>query len=78
MFLLVFWHLKQLGFSLLITVMKNAICIESFWVTKKKLFFKKSTSLDAILKAVLNLQTINAGEGVEKREPSYTVGGNVN
>ena len=25
-----------------------------------------------------NLQTINAGEGVEKREPSYTVGGNVN
>ena len=25
-----------------------------------------------------NLQTINAGEGVEKKEPSYTVGGNVN
>ena len=24
------------------------------------------------------LQTINAGEGVEKREPSCTVGGNVN
>ena len=24
------------------------------------------------------LQTINAGESVEKREPSYTVGGNVN
>ena len=23
-------------------------------------------------------QTINAGEGVEKREPSYTVDGNVN
>ena len=23
-----------------------------------------------------SLQTINAGEGVEKREPSYTVGGN--
>ena len=27
---------------------------------------------------VKNLQTINAGEGVEKREPSCTVGGNVN
>ena len=27
---------------------------------------------------ITNLQTINAGEGVEKREPSYTVGGNVN
>ena len=25
-----------------------------------------------------NLQTINAAEGVEKRESSYTVGGNVN
>ena len=25
-----------------------------------------------------SLQAINAGEGVEKREPSYTVGGNVN
>ena len=26
---------------------------------------------------IKNLQTINAREGVEKREPSYTVGGNV-
>ena len=26
----------------------------------------------------MSLQTINAGEGVEKRECSYTVGGNVN
>ena len=25
-----------------------------------------------------NLQPINAGEGVEKREASYTVGGNAN
>ena len=25
-----------------------------------------------------SLQTINAGEGVEKREPSYSVGGNAN
>ena len=25
-----------------------------------------------------SLQTIYAGEGVEKREPSYTVGGNAN
>ena len=25
-----------------------------------------------------NVQTISAGEGVEKREPSYTTGGNVN
>ena len=28
--------------------------------------------------ATQSLQAINAGEGVEKREPSYTVGGNAN
>ena len=28
--------------------------------------------------AIKNLQTINAGEGVEKKEPSYTLGGNEN
>ena len=27
---------------------------------------------------IKNLQTINGGEGAEKREHSYTVGGNVN
>ena len=27
---------------------------------------------------IKNLQITYAGEGVEKREPSYTVGGNVN
>ena len=27
---------------------------------------------------IQSLQAINAGEGVEKREPSYTVGGNAN
>ena len=28
--------------------------------------------------AIQSLQVINAGEGVEKREPSYTVGGKAN
>ena len=28
--------------------------------------------------AIKSLQAINAGEGVEKREPSYPVGGNAN
>ena len=28
--------------------------------------------------AIKSLQTISAGEGAEKKEPSYTVGGNVN
>ena len=35
--------------------------------------------LTTVRKAIIkNLQTINAGEGVAKREPSYTVGGNIN
>ena len=37
-----------------------------------------STSHLAERESSKNLQTINAGEGVEKREPSYTTGGNVN
>ena len=32
----------------------------------------------AIIKKQKNLQTVNNKEDVEKREPSYTVGGNVN
>jgi len=27
---------------------------------------------------IKNLQTIDAGEGIDKRESSYTIGGNVN
>ena len=27
---------------------------------------------------IKNLQTVNAGEGLEKKEPSYTVGGTAN
>ena len=34
--------------------------------------------LTPVRMAIKNLQIINAGEGREKREPSYTVGGNVN
>ena len=34
--------------------------------------------LTPVRMAVIQKSTINAGEGVEKREPSYTVGGNAN
>ena len=34
--------------------------------------------LTLVRMAIISLQTTNAGEGVEKREPSYTVGRNVN
>ena len=32
----------------------------------------------ARMAVIQSLQAINAGEGVEKKEPSYTVGGNAN
>ena len=34
--------------------------------------------LTPVRMAIIKKSTINAGEGVEKREPSYTVGGNAN
>ena len=34
--------------------------------------------LTPVRMAVIQKSTNNAGEGVEKREPSYTVGGNAN
>ena len=34
--------------------------------------------LTLVRKAIIKLFTISATEGVEKKEPSYTVGGNVN
>ena len=40
--------------------------------TTKRYHFKRQNGCDP------RLQAINAGEGVEKREPSYTVGGNAN
>ena len=33
--------------------------------------------LRAVRMAIIKKSTTNAGEGVKKREPSYTVGGNV-
>ena len=42
------------------------LCVECAQYKKKEWLLSKS------------LQTINAREGVEKREPSYTVGGNAN
>ena len=35
-------------------------------------------SVEILYKIAKSLQILNAGEGVEKREPSYTVGGNAN
>ena len=53
-----------------ICITDSLCCIAS---TLKKLILKKSTR-----KIKKCLQITNVGEGVEKMEPLYTVGGNVN
>ena len=49
--------------------------------TREKALAQKrrpNTAINKKQNKTKNLETMNAGEGVEKREPSCTVGGNVN
>ena len=58
-------HMKRCSTSLIVREMQIKTTMRYYLMPVRTAAIQKST-------------TINAGEGVEKKEPSYTVGGNAN
>ena len=54
------------------------LTIVIYWEMQIKITMMCITSHQSESLSLKNLQTMNAEEDMDKREPSYTIGGNVN
>ena len=52
-------------------------CSTSLTIRERQIKTTMKYHFTPVRRAIKNIQTINVGWGMEKREPSYTVGGNV-
>ena len=66
-------NMKRCSTSLIIKEMQIKTTVRYHFMSVRMDAIKKSTN-----KSLYTLSSLNAGEGVEKREPSYAVGGNAN
>ena len=70
-------HLKKEG-SKCIPLGHMKRCSTSLIIREIQIKTTMRYHLTPVRMAIIKKSTINPGEGVEEREPSYTVGGNVN
>ena len=70
----------NIGVHVSLSILVSSVCMPSSGRLSRLviIFLSRSKHLLISWLQSKSLQEINAGEGVEKREPSYTVGGNAN